>query len=449
MAKKKKSIEEEQRQSRKEILIARRHAEQTRQIRLAIFGIIALLAAVLLVGVVNEFILKPNSPVAEVNGVEIAMRDWQQRVRLQRAQLILSIEDLAEAIGQDIGQVQQFAGQQINLLQDPTTLGQLVLDQTINEELIRQEAANRGIVVSDVDVQREIEESFNYFDGASPTALPTPTETLMPTPSLTPIPTPVITEVLPTIVPPPSPTSGPTATPLPTATAVSLEAFALEYDNTVDRFRSLGTSEETFRELIRAQLLEERLGEALADEAELPDEEEQVSFYYLAFETEDEAQTALDEIAASDYLTVWNSIRSRPPDPELESTAQASELLWRGRDDIESLFGADLNQAAFESPLEKSSGIILVASETEDAGDQFYIIFVTGREIRPLSESQIRDARQQVLTNWLDARRLDASETFERWRANVPSRPVLDPRFLVPPTPAPETPLPELTVPAE
>lgn len=447
--KKKKSIEEQQRQSRKDILIARRQAEQTRQIRLAIFGIVGLLAVVLAVGLVNELILKPASPVADVNGVEIAMRDWQQRVRLQRAQLILSIEDLYEAVGQDVGQMQQFAGQQINLLQDPVTLGQLVLDQTINEELIRQEAEARGIIVSDVDVQREIEESFNYFEGASPTAFPTPTETVMPTPSLTPLPTPVITEVLPTSTPLPTPTVGPTSTPLPTATPVSLEAFALEFGDTIDRFEALGTPEDAFRELIRAQLLEERLGEALAEEADLAEEEEQVSFFFISYSSEDEAEAALEEIGSSDYLSVWNSVRSRPPDPDETGPAVASELLWRGRDDIESFFGAELSQFAFESPLEESSGIIMVAADTEEAEDQYFIIYVTGREIRPLSESELRSARQQVLTNWLDSRRLNASEVFERWRANVPVRPILNPEFLVPPTPAPATPIPEQTAPAE
>jgi parvulin-like peptidyl-prolyl isomerase len=446
--KKKKSIEEEQRQSRKEVLIARRQAEQTRQIRLAIFGIVGLLAVVLVIGLVNELVLKPSSPVAEVNGVEIAMRDWQQRVRLQRAQLILSIEDLYEAVGRDVGQVQQLAGQQMNLLQDSTTLGQIVLDQTINEELIRQEAETRGIVVSDVDVQREIEESFNYFGGASPTAFPTPTETIMPTPSLTPLPTPVITEVLPTSTPFPTPTDGPTSTPFPTATPVSLEAFAVEFGNTIDRFRELGTPEEAFRELIRAQLLEERLGEALADEAELAEEEEQVSFLYIAYASEDEAGAALEEIESSDYLSVWNTVRSRPFDPEAPNPPVASELLWRGGDDIEGLFGAELSQFAFQSPLEESSGIIVVASDTEDGEDQYYIIYVTGREIRPLTESELRNARQQVLTNWLDSQRIN-TEVFERWRANAPVRPILNPDFLVPPTPAPATPSPELTIPAE
>ncbi|UCG23981.1 MAG: hypothetical protein JSW55_17920, partial [Chloroflexota bacterium] len=117
MAKKRKqNIEEEQRQSRKEILQARKQQQQTRQVRLAVIGIAAMLGVVLLIGIVNELVLKPGSPVADVNGEEIVMQNWQERVRFQRAQLIVGIEDLAEALGQDIGQVQQFAGQQINLL---------------------------------------------------------------------------------------------------------------------------------------------------------------------------------------------------------------------------------------------------------------------------------------------------------------------------------------------
>ena len=144
MAKKRKqTIEEEQRQSRKEVLRARKDAEQNRQVRLAVIGIGALLGIVLLIGVVNELILKPGSPAASVAGTEVAIKDWQERVRFQRAQLIVSIEDLAEALGQDIGQVQQFAGQQINLLEDPETLGQLVLDQTADEIVIRQAADER------------------------------------------------------------------------------------------------------------------------------------------------------------------------------------------------------------------------------------------------------------------------------------------------------------------
>lgn len=441
MAKKRKqNIEEEQRQSRKEILQARKQERQTRQVLLAVIGIAALLIVVLLIGVVNELILKPGSPVANVSGEEIAMRDWQERVRFQRAQLIVGIEDLAEALGQDIGQVQQFAGQQINLLEDPDTLGQLVLDQMVDEIVIREAASERGIVISDGDVQQEIEESFSYYGGQSPTPMPTASETVMPTPSLTPIPTAVITEVVPTSAPLPTATSGPTATPLPTSTPVSLDSFEESFGDTMNRFDDLGASEAIFREVVRAQLYQDRLIEALAGEEELSEEADQVSFYYIASETMEEAEETLGKIESGDYLTVWNTIRSLPFDPESESTLVASELLWRTREDVVSFFGDDVAESAFELDLEEPSTVILVSAEAEDESDSYYIIMVSGRELRPLSESAIAAAEQELFQTWLEGRRIDGVEIFERWRTGVPGRPILDRRFLVPPTPAPATP---------
>ncbi len=443
--KRKQSIEEQQRQSRKEVLRARRHERQTRQIWLAVAAIVGLLLIVVVIGLVNELALKPGQPVAVVNGAEISMREWQERVRLQRAQLIIGIENLAEALGQDIGQVQQFAGQQINLLMDDQSLGQIVLDEMIDDELIRQGADARGIEVSDADVQQRIEESFNYYGGALPTPTSTPTETPIPTPSLTPIPTAVITEVVPTETPFPTPTLGPTSTPLPTPTPLSEEAFRQDYEETITSFEDLGVSEEEFRQFVRAQLYRERLQEAIGEEEEASDQAEQVSFYYLAFDSKEEADQNLAEIETGDFLTVWNTVRSQADTPP-ESTATANELIWRTADNVESLLGSEVAQAAFELPVGEPSGVLLQVADTEEGADRYYIIQVSGREVRPLTERAIEVAKQQALQAWLDSQRATGVETFERWRANVPTQPALDPRFLVAPTPAPPTPtFPALT----
>lgn len=454
MAKKRKQTnDEERRQTRKEVLLARKQQRQTRQIRIVIIGIAALLGVVLLIGVINELFIRPSSPVAVVNGEEISMREWRDRVTLQRAQLIIGLEDLAETFGQDIGQVQQFAGQQITLLEDPETLGQLVLDQLIDEHLIRQEAEARGITVTEADVQEEIERSFNFFDGAVPTPLPTPTETIMPTPSLTPIPTAVITEVVPTNTPFPSPTIGPTSTPLPTATAVSLESFQERYNETVEGFNDLGVEEAEFREVVEAQLYQERLIEELVEERELSDEAMQASFFYIIAQTEEAAEEVMDSIEETDFLTTWNSLRSLPPTDTTEDSPTASEILWRTEDEIENLFAPEIAEAAFNLDQNDPSEIIMVPATEEGTTDRYYIIMVSGREIRPLSESAIRTAEQELLTSWLEEQRLTGVEIFERWRTNVPRRPILDRRFLLPPTPGPATPtfaLPDVDVtPAE
>jgi hypothetical protein len=81
--------------------------------------------------------------------------------------------------------------------------------------------------------------------------------------------------------------------------------------------------------------------------------------------------------------------------------------------------------------------VLVDVAETEDTSDRYCLILVNGREIRPLTENAIRSAKEQILSSWLDGQRQIAVETFERWRTNVPQRPILDPRFLVAPTPTP------------
>jgi len=224
------STEEAQRQSRKDVLLARRQAEQSRQAKIIVGVVVGIIALVLVVALVNEFIISPQQAVASVRDEEINLQNWQDRVRYQRAQFITTIEDQLEAFG-DLATVQQFNQQQINLLLNGEELGRLVLEQMVDEEVIAQEAAARGITVTDEEVDERIGEQFNYFGGGLPTPFPTPTETIMPTPSITPIPTAVITEVLPTNTPFPTPTTGPTATPPPTATPVSQESFETDLDD--------------------------------------------------------------------------------------------------------------------------------------------------------------------------------------------------------------------------
>lgn len=452
MAKKRgQSKEEQQRQSRKEILLARKQQRQSRQVRLAVIGIIGLLSLVLLAGLVNEFIIKPTLPVASVHGAEITMKEWQDRVRLQRAQLIISIENLAENLGQDIGQVQQFAGQQISLLEiQPEALGQAVLEQMVDEELIRQAAASRGISISDADVEQAIEESLNYYKGAVPTPFPTPTETVIPTPSLTPIPTEVITEVLPTNTPFPTPTLGPTFTPPPTSTPVSLESFQESYNELIAQYNDLGIDGDSYRELVRNSLYTEKFIEDLAVTENLSDEGEQVSFLYLAFESVDEANEALSIIEENGFVTTWNTVRSTPQTgEESTSTAVASEVIWRTPEELQNAFGEEVVSAAFEQPIEEPGSIIVIPATDEQGVDRYFILYVTGREIRPLSESIQNNRKQELLRSWLDEQKLSGVELFDRWQANVPTSPILDRRFLAPPTPTPELALPTVEAPSE
>ena len=134
-----------ERLSRKEYLRQRKQAEQTRQIRLAIIGVGVLLGLILLTAVIMEYVVRPRQAIARVGEETITLGEWQDRVRFERAQILIGVENAVETFfNGDIGQAQVVFGQQLSqqlsVLQDAETFGEQVLNQMIDELLIRQEA---------------------------------------------------------------------------------------------------------------------------------------------------------------------------------------------------------------------------------------------------------------------------------------------------------------------
>jgi hypothetical protein len=430
--------EGEGRKTRKEILLARKHERQMKRVRLAVGAVLGLILLVVVIALINEYVVVPSRPVAIVNEEPISLRDWQDRVRYERAQRIVFLENQYDAFGGDVGIIQQFAGQTIQELLpgtlapgQPENFGQTVLNIMIEERAARQAAEARGIVITDADVERELAESFNYFGGESPPPSPTPTQTVMPTPSLTPITSDVVTETvaLPTV------TLGPTNTPQPSPTPVSAEAYQQEFDEFLDQFRPYGVGEVQYREIVRSQLYRQRLTELLAEEQNLPTTGEHVSLYLIVYETEEDANEGAALIAEEGYLTVWNTIRSLPPDPEAESTAFATELVWQSQEELLNTLGPSLANAAFDLPLDTPSDILVEQFSPES--NSYLIIQVSGREERPLSQQALDATRQQYVSAFLDTF-MAGVEITDNWRGRAPTSPSLDPKFLQQPTPAPQ-----------
>lgn len=437
---KKKEDEVEKRQSRKEILRARKHEQQQRLIRIAALVVAAILVVILLVAVVNELFLAPNQPVATVRGQGIALIDWQNRVRFERAQRIIALEDQLESFGGDVGLVQQFSSQSIVELisENAEALGEAILDRMVDEEIIRQGAEERGLLPTEADIDKQVGSIFNYYGGDSPTPNPTPTETIQPTPSITPISngdevTPEVTEEA------LANEEAPTSTPFPTATPVSEEAFQEEFNALIDRYKDMGVGEETYRNVVAQAITAERLMDALAEEQELPEDDVQANFLYLVFNDEEQANQAAEELANSDFLTVWNTFRSQTPDPAAENapTVTASELVWRTKDTIESSFGTDVANAAFDLPIGTPSDVITISGGGTD-NPVLVIIMVNGRETRPLDASELQARKQELVQNYIDQVPPGDIVINEFWRSRVPTSPILDPIFRQAPTAAPE-----------
>ncbi|MFO7682808.1 MAG: SurA N-terminal domain-containing protein [Chloroflexota bacterium] len=443
MSKKKQpnEITEEQRQSRKEVLVARKEAQQTRQIRIAMGIVAGLILLVVVIALINELIISPNRKVATVEAQQIALKEFQDRVKFERAQRIVYLESQLESFG-DVGIIQQFLGQMIvDLLPSSSeTFGETILNQMVDETLIQQAAAERGITVSDEEVTEAIGADFGYFGGGLPTPLPTATQTVVPTPSLTPIPTAVITDVVPAATTLPTPTLGPTTTPFPTATPVSEEAFQQEFSDYFADFREFGVTDAQYREGVRLRLLRDKLLEALTEEQELSTQAEHANLFFIAFSNRDEAAETAVMIEEDGFLPVWNTIRSRPFDPESQATAVASELLQRTEADLSSIIGDEVATSAFALDLDTPSGVLTYLSP--DGVEQYFIIMVSGREVLDLSDEAMLELKQEALANLLAEMRAGNVVLNDLWRGRVPTLPILDSKFLAEPTATPVSVLP-------
>jgi parvulin-like peptidyl-prolyl isomerase len=217
-------------ETRKETARRRRDAEQNRRVIIGLIGVGLLLVILIGAGLIQELVIKPRQPVAIVNGAAITLQDYRKRVLFNWFQ----------------------SGQPVT---DPQGTSLDVLDQMIDEQLLREEARKRGIVVSPDEVTEAVEKVFGYLR-VPPTPAPTPT----PPPTATPG-----GEFTPTPLP----------TPRPTATLVSLAAYQEALKNYLQRLnQATGMSEADFRALIEADLLRQKLYDVVT--AEVPTTEEQV-----------------------------------------------------------------------------------------------------------------------------------------------------------------------------
>ncbi len=320
--------------------LERREREQHRTLYMAVGAAVGLAILFMLIGIVAEFVVRPNRAVATVGDERIVARDFWKRVRLEQNQLqnALAFYQLQE---QQFGN-QGFFGSQINQIQatlgSPFALGQQTLDGMIEERIVRREAAARNITVTDAEVDEALREEIANMLGSvtapqatatwdawanatataalwTPTPAATPTleaaAALTGTADLTG--TAGVTEATDITAAAPvveSEALTPTATPapLPTPRVITDTGFTEGLAQLEQNVRDTsGLSLAEYRELIRSRLLREKLAEAIGAE-EVPTTEEQVHARHIL----------ISEIAPTPTAT---AVPEGQPTPEPTPTA--------------------------------------------------------------------------------------------------------------------------------
>ena len=406
---------------------------QSQIIKYITIGIFVLVGVVILVGLANTAGFPPYRNVASVNGEKLTADNFKIMVKLTRSNLIRQYTqtlDFAQMLGMDPTTDPTFSDQLQQIISqldasNKVTLGQQVLDTMVENALYEQEAAKRGLTVSDEELDKYIKENqFGYYANGTPTPAPSATPFILPTlnptqlalVTITPIPsaTPSQTPTEPPTATPnttPAPTQTATSAPLPTSTPYTLEGFQQIYSEIEQQYISdFGMDDSFFRDYFFVlPLLKQKVQDSIT--ADLKPEEDQVWARHILVATEDEANKVYARLqAGEDFAAVAEELSL-----DTGSGSLGGDLGWFGRGKMVQEF----EDAAFSQPV----GEIGKPVQSQYG---YHIIQVLGHEVRPLTDSEFSQLKQQAVSDWLTQAKAEAKvTTYDFWKNIVPTEPSL------------------------
>jgi hypothetical protein len=394
--------------------------QEQRQLRYIRFGAIGVLLVIVLLAVMGLYKTRVADPAATrsakealkslpaftVDNTTVSVAEWQARVRYERQLRInqiaqinqqLSLFDPATEFGQQLISQGQAQIQEIsNQLDLGSGIAADVLDQMVNEQIIRKEARRRGIVVTPDDLQKYIEVNlFSYPYPPTPEPFPTlPPPTLSPTATVT-----------------PEPTLTPTVPPTPR----SLQDFETDYEQYTEQVREITEmTAEQWRSMIEGVLYRERLLEAFG--AEVESNILQAKGGYIVapdLETADELLGRLD--AGETFETLAEEIDA---DESEEPIARTGSFDWSPATILSQTFGDQFATVVMNTD---AGGVSRTAISAPDGG--FYLVYVEEREVRELADFLLERQRVDAFEGWLDAQKLDEGIEYGSWQDYIPSEP--------------------------
>jgi len=421
--------------TKKHLARQQRERLQNRYILIVSLAIIIIVVGLISYGIVQQYIIQPQQPVAKVANNAITTKQFQTFARYERLQLIQQYQQyqqFAQIFGSDqnsLSYIQQSLAQ-IDYQLEPANLGQSTLDYLIANQIIQQEADKRGITVTDAEVDKSLQDYFGYYPNGTPTTAPTtvavPTSTLNPTqielvppttiavPTATQTPTPTITTTQESVSPTPTsvitPTApAPTGTPLPTPTPYTLSAYQNDvktYMTNIHSFASL--SEADFRWIFKMQLLRQKVQDAIT--SDVSREQDQVWARHIVVSDQTKAKSVYDRLAnGGDFVTIATEVYS--------GTTNTIDLGWFGSGTLK----VNAEKIVFNMQIGQ-------ISEPIQTADGWEIYQVLGHEVRTLTDSQFDTLKQNDFLNWITQQKTPENvQIFDIWKTRVPTSPTVPP----------------------
>ncbi len=409
--------------SRKEAAMTKRERERARRLTIIVGVVVGLAVLVLVAGLLYQTVFIPNSSVATVNGERISTGDLWKLTRFDQFQRVSQLQSLLQYQEQiDPGGAQGFFTSQIQQLRsdlvNPEGATNRVLEQMIEESLLRQLAASNNVTVSDAEVQAQLESLVASQQGfvtapdatATAEALAVATATPSPTPSPTPTSTVASTLTVPTVAPEPTPTVHvQTATEFDAGLEQLLANVSQGADISKEQARALYTS------LISADILRTKLTEQLGDQ--MPTSGEQVRARHILISVAADASEEDSAAALSKAISLTQRLRAGEDFAALAtqysddtgSGQQGGDLGFFPRGQMV----AEFEEAAFSLPIGEIS---------DPVKSQFGYHIIEVLEQQPGSPS---------FTAWLQEQKAAAQIVRSLTSARLPNLPVVPSQLLV------------------
>ena len=310
MAKKRRRRRQEEQpqvENRREVRLRARDRERNLRLTAIVGGIVGVALLLVLYGVVNELIIKPNSVLAQVEDQTIVTRDFWQQTRLRESELENQRLRL-QIFAQQFGDSSLFASQIASInatLASPLTLGTQVLNDMIEGAVLQIKAPEVGVSVTDDEVEETLRQEVAQGQGALTVPQATATadaaveatataESFTPTPVPSPTPTPEdSSDSAPTAVAAAAETETLEEAPTPEPPTVLTDALYAEGLSTLEENlrENAGMSLATYREVIRGRLLRTKMSETVSRDL-VSDTEEQVRVRHILISVDPEPEPA-------------------------------------------------------------------------------------------------------------------------------------------------------------
>ncbi|HOZ38987.1 MAG TPA: peptidylprolyl isomerase [Anaerolineaceae bacterium] len=426
--------------------IARKEREE-KQIKSALLvtGIVIGLALLLLAYVlIDSFIVQPNKVVARVGDAEIKAGDFESNVTYSRLNMLSTANNYAyyaQLFGDSGSQFKSAGIELVAQLNDTELIGENVLNQMIDDQLIREEAAKRGLTISDEEIQEAIQSSFGFYPMGTqtptitPTMVNTPTwsseqfDLIQPTETATPAPTSTATpdgweptleptatseiEATPEASTPtvePSATEIPTITPTPTVYTTKL--YGKELGNYLDEVKNYGISPRQIEDIFRANLLRTKVSEDVTKEL-LP-EEEQVWVRHILVDSEEKANEVIEKLNSG---SEWAALAAEYS-TDTSNKDNGGDLGWIGINDS---YVEEFKDGAFA--LNETGQI----SEPVQSQFGWHVIQLVSKATNSIDAAKFQQNKQTFFDNWLlELRNARTDIQIEEiWKTITPSKPAV------------------------